>query len=63
MTRKEILKDVPEEFEGKLTDFIDEVEGRVDYALECLADIKGINDLNMVESCFDELRQLKRELY
>ena len=61
--RKEIMQDCPEECEEWVKDVLDDIENRVNSALDLLKKIKSVNDLQNVETCKYELEQLANDLY
>ena len=62
-TRKEIMDQCPEKFEGVLIDFIDEIEWEVNEAKKTLDGINGINDLHRVKDCWELLDKISKALY
>jgi hypothetical protein len=63
MDRGDIMDKCPEEFEGELKEFIDEIESRVNDAESELIAIKAVDDLHRVEDCRSILALLSLDLY
>ena len=63
MNRKEMLNSVSEESRDTVIDIIDEIEGKVKDAMFFLDEIHGMEDLDKVKDCYDELDKLASELY
>lgn len=61
--RKELMKDCPEECEEWAKVVLDDIENRVNKALDLLKNIKSVDDLQNVETCKYELEQLANDLY
>lgn len=55
-------EECPEKFEEKLSDFIDEVEGKVNEVKDLL-DIKGLNDLGQIADAKTLIDELSESLY
>lgn len=49
--------------EDSVMSFIDDIESRVLSAKDLLESIRGVDDLNQVEQCLDELKELASDLY
>ena len=62
MKRTEMLRDCPEEFEDELSRILDNIESRVNDALNLL-DIKSLSDLHQIEDAQDKLTSLSEDLY
>lgn len=65
MTRKLFFNSVEEDQIEKeeVSTFIDDIERRVIKALDQLEDIRGVENLNQVETCLDLLKELATDLY
>jgi len=62
MNRKEMLEDCPEEFEEKLIEIIDHIEGKINDVLETFK-ITSLDDLGEIVKAHDELSELAGDLY
>ena len=51
------------ELQCQVNDFVDDVENRVNEALDFLKDITSIIDLDNVNECYDVLEKLSKDLY
>jgi hypothetical protein len=61
--RKELIEDCPEECEEWVNGVLDNIENRVNQALDLLTKIKSVDDLQNVETCKYKLEQLANDLY
>ncbi len=62
MQRKNLMNEVPEEYEEQLKDFIDEVESRVNDIIYLL-EIKSVSDLAQIEDALTVAKELSSDLY
>lgn len=62
MKRADITKDCPKEFEDKLNDFIDDIEGKAVDIKETL-DISGISHISDIEDAYKLSVELCSDLY
>ena len=62
MNRVEIMRDCPEEFEDKLRDIIDYLEGRFIDIRDTL-EIKGLCDIGRIEEAYDIAKEICYDLY
>ena len=60
--RKKILSECPEEFEGALIDWIDDLEMELKSILEAM-DISDISELSNLEEAYSGLRFIVNGLY
>jgi molybdopterin-guanine dinucleotide biosynthesis protein A len=60
--RKEIMEKCPEEFEEQLLDFIDMIEVNISDILNFF-EIDSIDDLHQLRDAYNQLNDLKNELY
>jgi hypothetical protein len=65
--RKELLNDMPEDCSDDCQDWIkgilDDIENRINKAVDLLEKIKSIDDLENVKLCHKELESLSHDLY
>lgn len=65
--RNDLIKDCPDDCPDDSREWIkgvlDDIENRVNKALDLLKKIKSVNDLQNVETCKYELEQLANDLY
>ena len=60
--RSEIMSECPSEFEGKLYDWISDLEGNINDIISRL-DIRSLQDLHQIADAEEELRELRDALY
>ena len=62
MKRSDILSDCPEEFEEKLTEFIDYMESQFNDIRDLL-DIKYISDIENIDEAYNLAYQISDDLF